>query len=69
MTVRNPHNWRITFVEDSIGGRSSNEVDEFSSLGNTTVNQEAETEGIRPPNPGSDAPFIRINLPDIMANP
>jgi len=42
---RNPRNRRITFVEDSIGGRSRNEVDEFSSLGNTTVNQEAETEG------------------------
>jgi hypothetical protein len=25
--------------------------------------------GIRPPNPGSDAPFIRINLPDKKANP
>ena len=25
--------------------------------------------GIRPPNTGSDAPFIRINLPDKMANP
>jgi len=45
MAGRDPHNRRITFVEDSIGGRSSNEVDEISSLGNTTVNQEAETEG------------------------
>jgi hypothetical protein len=32
---RNLHNWSITFVEDGIGGRRSNEVDEFSSLGNT----------------------------------
>jgi hypothetical protein len=45
MAGRNLCNWSITFVEDSIGGRSSNEV-EFSSLGNTTINQEAETEGI-----------------------
>jgi hypothetical protein len=35
----------VTFVEDSIGGRDSNEVDETSSLDNTVVNQEAETEG------------------------
>jgi hypothetical protein len=46
MAGRNLRNWSITFIEDSIGGRSSNEVDEFSSLGNTTINQEAETEGI-----------------------
>jgi hypothetical protein len=45
MAVGNLCNWRITFLEDSIGGRSSNEVDEFSSLGNATVNQEAETKG------------------------
>jgi len=45
MAGRNLHNWSITFIEDSIGGRSSSEVDEFSSLGNT-INQEAETEGI-----------------------
>lgn len=41
---RNTHNRRITSVEDSIVGRISNEVDVFSSLGNTTVNQETETE-------------------------
>jgi hypothetical protein len=25
--------------------------------------------GIRPPNPGSDAPLIMTNLPDKMGNP
>ena len=45
MAGRNLNNRSITFVADSIGGRSSNEVDEFSSLANTTVNQEAEAEG------------------------
>jgi len=42
---RHLRNRSITFVEDSIGGRDSNEVDETSSLDNTVVNQEAETEG------------------------
>ena len=46
MAGRNLRNWSITFIEDSTGGRSSNEVNEFSSLSNTTINQEAETEGI-----------------------
>ena len=40
---RHLRNRSITFVEDSIGGRDSNEVDETSSLDNTVVNQEAET--------------------------
>ena len=38
-------NRSITFVEDSVSGRGSNEVYEFSRLGNTAVNQETETEG------------------------
>ena len=45
MAGRNLRNRSFTFVEDSTGGRSINEVDEFSSLGNTTVNQEAKTKG------------------------
>jgi len=45
MAVGNLCNRSITFVEDSTGGRSSNEVNEFSSLGNATVNREAETKG------------------------
>jgi hypothetical protein len=42
MAGRNLRNRSITSVD---GGRSSNEVDEYSSLGNTTLNREAETEG------------------------
>lgn len=38
-------NRSITFVEDSVSDRGSNEVDEFSGIGNTAVNREAETEG------------------------
>jgi ribosome-associated translation inhibitor RaiA len=45
MAGRRLRNQSITFVEDSIDGRDSNEVDEVSSLDNTAVNQEAETEG------------------------
>jgi hypothetical protein len=45
MAGKHLHNRNITFVEDSVSGRGSNEVDEFSSLSNTAVNQEAETEG------------------------
>jgi hypothetical protein len=41
----NLRNRSITFVEDSIGGRDSNEIDEISSLDNTAINQEAEKEG------------------------
>jgi hypothetical protein len=33
-------------VEDSIGGRDSDEVDQISSLDDTAINQEAESEGI-----------------------
>jgi len=44
MAGRHLRNRNITFVEDSIGGRDSNEVDETSSFDNTVVNQEAETE-------------------------
>jgi hypothetical protein len=44
MIGRHFHNRSITVVVDSIGGRGTNEVDEFSSLGNTAVNQEAEAE-------------------------
>jgi len=43
---RHLRNRSITFVEGSIGGRDSNEVDEINSLYNTAINQEAETEGI-----------------------
>ena len=46
MAGRHLHNQSITFVEVSIGGRGSNEVDETSNLENTAVNQEAVTEGI-----------------------
>jgi len=46
MAGRHLHNMSITFVEDSIGGRDSNEVDEISSLDSTAINQEAETEVI-----------------------
>jgi hypothetical protein len=45
LTGRHLRNRSITFVEDSIGGRDSNEVDETSSVDNTVVNQEVETEG------------------------
>jgi len=45
MAGRHLRNRSITFVEDSVSGRGSNEVDEFSRLGNSAVNQEAETEG------------------------
>jgi hypothetical protein len=38
-------NRSITFVEDSIGGRNSNEVDETSSFDDHVNNHEAETEG------------------------
>ena len=46
MPGRHLRNRSITFVEDSIGGTDSNEVDEISSLDNTAIYQEAETEGI-----------------------
>jgi len=45
MAGRHLSNRTIAFVEDSIGRRDSNEVDEISSLYNTAVNQGAETEG------------------------
>ena len=45
MAGRHLCNGSITAVGDSIGGRNSNEVYEISSLDNTTVSQEAETEG------------------------
>jgi hypothetical protein len=45
MAIRHLRNRSITIVEDSVSGRGSNEVDEFSGIGNTAVNQEAETEG------------------------
>jgi hypothetical protein len=45
MAGRHLRNESITFVEDSIGGRDSDEVDEISSLDNTAVNKETETEG------------------------
>jgi hypothetical protein len=44
MAGRRLRNRSITFLEDSIDGRDSNEVDEVSSLDNTAVNQETETE-------------------------
>ena len=44
MAGRHLRNRSITFVEDSIGGRDSNEVDEISGLDNTAIYQEAETE-------------------------
>ena len=37
------HNQGITVVDDRIGGRGSNEVNVFSSVDNTAVNQEVET--------------------------
>jgi len=46
MASRNLRNRSITFVEDSTSDRDSNEADEISSLGNTVMNQEAETEGV-----------------------
>jgi len=46
MAGRHLRNRSIAFVEDSIDRRDNNEVDEISSLDNTAVNQEAETEGI-----------------------
>jgi len=46
MAGRHLRNQSITFVEDIIGGRDSNEVDEIGSLDNNAINQEAETEGI-----------------------
>jgi hypothetical protein len=45
MAGRHFRNRSITFVEDCVSDRGSNEVDEFSGIGNTAVNQEAETEG------------------------
>jgi hypothetical protein len=44
MAGRRLRNRSITFLEVSIDGRGSNGVDEISSLDNTAVNQEAETE-------------------------
>jgi hypothetical protein len=46
MIGRHLRNRSITFVEDSIGGRDSDEVDQISSLDNTALNQEAESKGI-----------------------
>jgi Skp family chaperone for outer membrane proteins len=46
MAGRHLRNRSIIFVEDNIGGRDSNEVDEISSFDNTAINQEAETVGI-----------------------
>jgi len=46
MAGRHLRNRSIAFVEDSSVHRDSNEVDQISSLDNTAVNQEAETEGI-----------------------
>ena len=43
MAGRHLRNRSITFVEDIIGGRDSNEVDEISIIDNIEVNQEAET--------------------------
>ena len=45
MAGRHLRNRNIAFVEDSIGCRDSNEVDEITSLDNIAVNQGAETEG------------------------
>jgi len=45
MAGRHLRNRSIAFVEDSNGRRDSNEVDEISSLDDTAVKQEAETEG------------------------
>jgi ElaB/YqjD/DUF883 family membrane-anchored ribosome-binding protein len=45
MAGRHLYNRCIAVVEDSTYGRDSNDVDEFSSLGNTAVYQEAETDG------------------------
>jgi hypothetical protein len=46
MASRHLRNRSIIFVEDSIGGRDSNEVGEISSFDNIAINQEAETVGI-----------------------
>ena len=46
MAGRNLRNRSITLVQDSTRGRDSNEVDEISSLDNTVINKETETEGI-----------------------
>jgi hypothetical protein len=46
MAGRHLRNRSITFVEDSIGGRDSNEADEISIFDNTAINQEAGTVGI-----------------------
>ena len=46
MAGRHLRNRSITFVEDSIGGRDSNKVDEISSFDNTAIYQEAETKGV-----------------------
>jgi len=45
MASRNLRNRSITFVKDSTRDKESNEADEISSLDNTVINQEAETEG------------------------
>jgi len=45
MAGRHLRNRSITFVEDSIVHRDSNEVDEISSIDNTAVNQGTGTEG------------------------
>ena len=45
MAGRNLRNRSIAFVEDSIGRRDNNVVDEISSLENIAVNQGAKTEG------------------------
>jgi hypothetical protein len=46
MAGKHLRNRSVTFVEDSIGGKDNNEVDEISSFDDTAINQKAETVGI-----------------------
>jgi hypothetical protein len=46
MTGRQLRNRSITFLEDNIGGRDSDEVHHISSLDDIAINQEVESEGI-----------------------
>jgi hypothetical protein len=58
MAGRHLRNRSITFVEDRIVRRNSNEVDEIRNFDNTAVNQGAETEG----NVMSDLKIIMLTV-------